>query len=359
MEHRSAAVCLLLLGTLCSQAAMAQQEQPSAQEKAAAIALADKGLEHYEAGRYTEALTAFGEAEQKIHAPTFLLMVARCYVQMGRLVDAHAAYQRIVEEKLGRSAPPEFVAAQADAKSEIATLQSRIPTVEIVGAGTLPEALELTLDERAIFLSVPVPRDPGDHTLVVRAPGYHPLTKTIRLVVGAKERIEISRAAFIPLSTAEQPKTGRVPSPSVSGLSAPSLSSVSIPPLDNVRTAVLVGGWIAAGSGLAAGVVFTLLANGRAGDAEGLRQELIAESNGYAQCPDLNPLKCAELKDTVLTKVDLSNAAFWSFVAGGAIGAGTLVYGLVTMRPTESRPIVQVVPLLGTGASGLLVNGTF
>ncbi|WP_438027956.1 hypothetical protein [Sorangium sp. So ce233] len=122
---------------------------------------------------------------------------------------------------------------------------------------------------------------------------------------------------------------------------------------------MLVGSGIAAGAGVAAGVVLTVLANGRAGDAEKLRQELLAEGDGLALCPDLNPLKCAELKETVLAKVDLTNAAFWSFVAGGAIGAGTLVYGLVTMKPSESRSTVQEVPLLGAGASGLLVSGKF
>ncbi|WP_438027957.1 hypothetical protein [Sorangium sp. So ce233] len=71
MKPRWVSACLLLLGTFWFSSVAAQERKPSAQEKAAAIALADEGLEHYDAGQYAEALVAFREAEQKIHAPTF------------------------------------------------------------------------------------------------------------------------------------------------------------------------------------------------------------------------------------------------------------------------------------------------
>ncbi|WP_437328395.1 tetratricopeptide repeat protein [Sorangium sp. So ce381] len=360
MKYCSVAACLLLLlGTSWPSVVTAQEQPTSAPEKAAAIALADQGWAHYKAGRYAEAINAFREAEQRIHAPTFLLMVARCYVQMGRLLEARAVYQHIVDEKLAPGAPPEFVAAQADARKELAAMQMRIPTVEIVEAGTLPETLKLTLDGLPIDLSVPVQRDPGNHTLVVLVPGHRPLTKVIGMGEGAKERVELDQAAIDALPTVERPAAERTPSPGVSVRAAQSLSSAPTTPRDDVRTAVLVGGGIAAGASVAAGVVLTVLANGQAGDAEKLRQELVTEGDGFALCPDINSSKCAKLKDTVFTKVDLTNSAFWSFVAGGTIGVGTLVYGLVTMKPTESRPAVQVVPLVGMGASGLLVSGTF
>ncbi|KYF53704.1 hypothetical protein BE08_12830 [Sorangium cellulosum] len=350
---------------LCASSAAAQTTQASPQQdRAVAVALAERGWKHYEAHRYTEALRAFREAEAKAHAPAFLLMAARCHVNMGDLLDARAAYQLVVDEKLAPGAPPEFAEAKADAREELAALEPRIPTVEVAVTGAAPGKLDVTLDGERIALSTPVQRNPGHHPLVVRVAGRNPLVRTIWLVEGARERIELDQAALDALPPAELSEGqagqhGPRPHATQVRLAAGGSSEADGWLNPGRRTAALFIGGAAAGLGLAAGGILTLLANERASDAERLRQELVAEGDGFAQCPDLNPVKCAELKDTVLAKVDLTNAAFWSFVAGGAIGAGTLVYGLVTMRPTESRPTVQVVPLLGTGASGLLVSGTF
>ncbi|MGK4006744.1 tetratricopeptide repeat protein [Sorangium sp. So ce1036] len=364
MGYRSVAACLLLFGTLLASPVAAQAQQPSAQAKAAAIARADEGWAHYEAGRYTEALQAFREAEATIHAPPFLLMVARCYAKIGRLLDARAAYQLILDEKLAPGAPPAFREAQATAKVEQAALELRIPTVEVVVSGTVPEALALTLDGVEIALTTAVQRDPGHHTLVVRSPGREPLVKTIRLVEGKRERVEIDRAEIVAQPATALPggvaaqrglrlgaAAGRPPEADASELS----SWVG----SERRTAVLIGGSAAAGLGLAAGAIFMLLDDARSNRAEELRNALSAQWNGERRCPYGDPPKCKELKDAVYPAVDFGAVSLWSFVAGGAIGVGTLVYGLVTMKPAEPTPSTQVTPVLGPGTAGLSFSGKF
>jgi pentatricopeptide repeat protein len=331
----------------------------SAQSKAAAVALAELGWAHYEADRYTEALQAFRDAEAKAHAPPFLLMVARCYVKLGRFLEARDTYRLVVDEKLAPGTPPAFADAKASAKKELAELEVRTPTVEVTVTGTVPAGLDLTLDGLSIQLSTPVQRDPGAHTLVVRIPGRRPLIKAVPLTEGTRERVELDQAAIDALPTVERPAAESMPSPSGSDRAVPSISSTSTTPRDNMRRAVLLGGGIAAGGVVAAGVVLTVLANGRASDAIRLRAEVVAEDQEQIKCPTVNPQKCSDLSDAVDARVTLSNSALWSFVAGGAVGVGTLIYGLVTMESVASGRGVQVTPLWGPQTVGISASGSF
>lgn len=185
MRHGSTGIYLLLASMCCASPAAAQTTQASPQQdKSVAVALAERGWDHYEAHRYTEALHAFREAEAKAHAPAFLLMVARCNVKLGRLLDARAAYRLIVDEKLAPGAPPAFAEAKASATEELAEVEARTPTVEVTVTGTTPAGLEMILDGLPIQRSTPVQRDPGAHTLVVRWPGRRPLTRDVQLSEG-------------------------------------------------------------------------------------------------------------------------------------------------------------------------------
>ncbi|WP_437782973.1 PEGA domain-containing protein [Sorangium sp. So ce1097] len=331
---------------LMAPAAGAQQPTaPAASEET--DALTDKARQLYEEGRQAAAAGKWADAHAsflaawaiKPHYQIASNLGVTC-LMLGRNREAAEYLTRYLRE-----APASKVKERQSAETSLKEALKKVASVTVEVA---PAGAEVRVDGAIVGkapLVDPVFLDPGEHEIGARLEGHEPAKRPITVVAGGRETVVLQLDRRPSVQLGEQVDTAIAPVPGA--------------PRDNVRTAVLVGGGIAAGTGVAAGVVFTLLANGRAGDAEGLRQELIAEGDGFAQCPDLNSVKCAELKDTVLAKVDLTNAAFWSFVAGGAIGAGTLVYGLVTMRPTESRPTVQVVPLLGTGASGLLVSGTF
>ncbi|XYI00436.1 hypothetical protein ACMHYB_12040 [Sorangium sp. So ce1128] len=357
MRYGPAGMCLLL-GVLCASPADAQVGQTSPQGKAAAVALAEHGWNLYEKHRYAEALEAFRNADSTVHAPPFLLMVARCHVKLGRLLDARNAYQRIVDEQFGAGAPPAFVEAQGTAKKELAEIEPRIPTVEIVVTGTAAGALVLTLDGQSVALSTPVPGDPGDHTLMVHAPGRRPLTRTIRLVEGVRERVELDQATMDALPVIERPDSERGPAAKMNMRPDTLISPVPETRLGTMRTAVLLGGGIAAGAGVAAGVILTVMANSRASEAEDKRNALIDQGYKDSSCRGLSMPGCKDLRDTVYAKVDLSNAAFWSFVAGGAIGVGTLVYGLVTSKPVEkAAPSIGLAPLIGPRVTGVSLSG--
>ncbi|WP_437716531.1 tetratricopeptide repeat protein [Sorangium sp. So ce448] len=317
--------------------AMSRPAQPTQAAKAAALALADKGWEHFQAGRYEEALAAFRDAYDQVHAPPILRYAARSCERLGRLIEARSLFQRVVDEPLDARAPPEFHEAQAKARVELAALAARIPTLEIAITGVAPSAVELTLDGEPVFQTGPLERDPGEHTVVASVPGQAPVTRTIRLSEGAKERVALV------LTPAPAPVTR----------SAPPSGNVTHAARSDVNMAVLVGGGVATGVGAATGVLFTVLANNRAGDAETQKTTLLA--GGRNPCTTRPaPAACTAQSQAVNESQLYSNLAFWSF-AGAGVGLGTLLYALVH-RPEAP---VQVTPAVGMNDVGLSVGGAF
>ncbi|WP_242516466.1 PEGA domain-containing protein [Sorangium cellulosum] len=332
---------------LMAPVASAQQAAtPAAAEET--DALTDKARQLYEEGRAAAAAGQWADAHAsflaawaiKNHYQIASNLGVAC-LKLGKHRDAAEYLTRYLREAPA-SKVRERQAAEASLKEALAKVAS--VTVQVA-----PQGAEVTVDRAAVGrapLPDPVFLDPGQHEIGARLEGHVPEKRPIEAAAGAAETVVL--------------QLDRRPAPDAGvGAGAGVVAGPVVPPRDNVRTAVLVGGGIAAGAGVVTGVVLTVLSNGRASDAEELRRELITEGGGFALCPDVNPSRCAALKDTVLAKNDLTNAAFWSFVAGGAIGVGTLVYGLVTMKPAASTPSVQVAPLLGAGASGLLLSGKF
>src|SRR5687767_9631626 len=101
MRRLSIAVCaasLFLAPALAPAVALAPP--PSAEDRDAARKLADKGAELFDAGRYEESVEYFRKADERVHAPTFVLAIAQAYAKTGKLVEARDQYQRVIDEKL-------------------------------------------------------------------------------------------------------------------------------------------------------------------------------------------------------------------------------------------------------------------
>ena len=119
----------------------------------------------------------------------------------------------------------------------------------------------------------------------------------------------------------------------------------------------LIGGGIVTGVGATTGVLFTVLANNRASEAESLKSSLIA--GGHNRCTYTpQPPECMRQGKALDEGALYSNVAFWSFVSAGAVGIGTLLYGIVS-RPPRLEARVRVMPMVGANDVGLSVGGTF
>jgi len=149
---------------------------PTASEKAAAEALFHKGTELMQAQSYAEACAKF-EASNAIEPGLGVkLWLADCYDRVGRTASAWALFSEaaVMAQKSGQD---ERARAATERASDLGT---RLSTLEVVPpAQGLPDDAGVTLDGGAIpagSVGSPLPVDPGDHTIVVSAPGYKSLT---------------------------------------------------------------------------------------------------------------------------------------------------------------------------------------
>ncbi|CAN91769.1 hypothetical protein predicted by Glimmer/Critica [Sorangium cellulosum So ce56] len=336
-------------------AQVAGAQQPSTAAAAGETdALTDKARQLYEEGRQAAAAGKWADAHAsflaawaiKPHYQIASNLGVAC-LKLGKYRDAAEYLSRYLRE-----APATKVNERQNAE---ASLKEALAKVASVTVQVTPAGAEVTVDGAVVGKAPLADRvflDPGKHEIGAKLEGYTPATHPVAAVAGRAETVTV--------------QLERAPAAQIGGGVHTPIPPRLETPRDKVRTAVLVGGGIAAGVGVAAGVVLTVMANGRASDAEDKRQALLDKRYTDSSCRGMTRPGCKDLRDTVYARVDLSNAAFWSFVAGGAIGAGTLVYGLVTTKPVEGPdpnppppppPSVRIVPLLGPGVAGLSLSG--
>jgi hypothetical protein len=298
-------ICAFVLGALTARSAGAQQSPEEIQQaKASAREFADRGSELFEAGRYAEALEAFREAERHYHAPTILLMVARCYDRLGRLLEAHAIYQRVVSEALPASAPEAFLKAQEMGKAELAALHRRIPTLQVLVIGVPVAGVTLSIDGRSIPANAePIPKDPGRAVIVMaRVPGRPPMERVVTLEEGRTERLTLDL------------------SPSPAGARPLPAAPSDAPPRGSVLPAAIAFG--AAGLGLGVGAVTGGMAAAQVDDIK-------SRCTSAGHCPRADQPKA----DRAQTLISVSTVGF---VAGGLAAAAGVT--LLVLRPGGGAP---------------------
>src|SRR5688572_26951193 len=136
--------------------------EPSAADRATARPLAQQGYEALENEDYAVAADRFSRAEALVHAPTLLRDLARAQVGLGRFVEAHENYNRIIREGATSSSSASWSKALADARREVRELAPRLPWVTIAIIG--PADPVVLLDGLRILpaaLGVKRPVDPG------------------------------------------------------------------------------------------------------------------------------------------------------------------------------------------------------
>ena len=176
---------------MCPAVAAAQ----SAADKATARELAVAGIEEFRAGKYETALDKLQRAEALYDAHVHLLYIARCSVQLGRLVDGAEAYRALLRKPLPPDASPAVRAAKTDADKELSALEPRIPTIRIDVQPPNLEGLELTINDvpvSAAAVGVDRPANPGQTVVRAAAPGYENAEATINLAEGAKEHVSLT-----------------------------------------------------------------------------------------------------------------------------------------------------------------------
>jgi hypothetical protein len=193
--HKIAAVIVVLAP------ALARAVSPAAE------ALFEDGRRLMAAGQTAEACKRFAESNALEPSSGKLLNLALCHEQMGKTATAWAEYRAAA--RLARDQGRADRAAVADAK--VAELEPALAHLTPRAAAPVPGlkiALgEMVLDETALGVLVPV--DPGEHEVVVSAPGRRAWTGRVTIANGERRTIEIpaleEEVALVPPPPPEPP----------------------------------------------------------------------------------------------------------------------------------------------------------
>ena len=283
--------------------------------------LARDGARLADAGKCADAIELFERAYTLVGAPTIAVMRARCLVQLGRLIEALAVYERVLRQEQQPTDPDAFKQAVSDAQTEAAELRARIPRLQIMvrGANAESRQLRVRLDGRMMppaLLGIPRPIDPGLHRVEATVAGQ---SRAVREVSLEEARGYVVELRLQPLSK-------------MAGHASKTEAT-------NVQSTL---GWVALGvgaTGLAAGAVTALLASDR--------QSTLDARCEAGRCPE-------SVRDDLDAFRALRTASFISYGVGFAAAAAGCVL-LLTAPKSETPPGERAAlgAWVGLGSAGV------
>ena len=301
----------------------AYAQQPGAKERYQAQKLLGEAQALTKAGKLEEALAKLDEADTLNPAPDLKVLRAELLMELGRLVKAGEVLKDASEATPVGAAQKKAV---EKARSLIAEVDERTPTVQVLVRGPDAASAVVTLDDEEIEVGLAIPVDPGTHEIVARAGGVSPKRHLVTLKESAREKVEIE------LGGGSADDTGEVADDDAGFGKAPAVVSFAV-----------------GGAALAAGIGLGVL-------AVNTTQEVIDTYNcgDSGVChPPANLRKYFE-DDLNAAQIDgnLSTALF--VVSGVGVAAGAVLWVLSdeSQKPDEPEG-AKLVPLVGPGFLGL------
>jgi tetratricopeptide (TPR) repeat protein len=290
----------------------------------------DRGTELYKQGRWADAEAQFQKAWEFNKTFDVAANLGDCEVEVGHFREAaeHLAYAVRAFPLSGKAAlRTRLEQRYAQARKEVSAIK-----VNVSASGA-----EVWLDGHAIGVAPfreEVFIDSGAHALEARLDGFDVGRVQVEVAKGSTEEVSI---------TLRKKST-----------------SPPLPPMAHHATgpnkAILAGGGVTASVALVAGVVFTILANGKALDAN-QKHAAYETSAGLGACVGgVNAVECRQLHGLRQDASIYTNVAGWAFVGAGAVGVGTLLYGLLSPGKSAQQGLI-VGPMMGTRGSGVVVSG--
>lgn len=326
---------LVVAVALSSLTAAASASAEPDDQKAAAQVLFESGRSLLDQGHFDEACPKFAESQRLDPGLGTMLWLADCYESAGRLASGWAAFKVAAAAAAQRKDGREQVA-----RDRAAALEPRLSRLNItVAPGATVPGLEVHRDGLLVGSAVwglPVPVDPGVHTIAATAPGHRAWSTTVDI----HDEAELRPVTIPVLETGpSQPPVaanGDESGDEKTGAAAASSRSGS--------TQRVIG--IAVAGAGAAGIILGAVASLRA-------KSTYDESNaGHCNAAD----QC-----DAIGKQDRSSAISTAMLATVAMSAGAaaLIGGgiLDLTAPVGHRTAVAVVP--STNGGVLRLNWTF
>lgn len=295
-------------------------------EQRLAQALFDEARRLMEQKRYAEACPKLAESQRLDPGGGTLLNLAVCHAAEGKTATALVEYSEAlsVATRDGRRDREEL------ARSAIATLEREVPRVTVmVPASARVQGLELKIDETplpSVAWEVPMPVDPGGHSIVATIPGRAPWTAVVSLLPSERKVVEVPPLASAPA----EPLPAPLPPPTMDSREPPPSAPAPLP--DTQRNPLYVGivvGTLAAGATATVAGIFALTERSKADDG----------------ClVDRNWCSSAEARDAASTSATLAWVSTGALIAAGV---GTIALFIVPSRRVTTRSVGSTL-VLGT-----------
>ncbi len=318
------------------------QKAPS---QAAAQALFEEGRRLMNAGKYSDACPKLAESQRLDPGAGTLLNLAACYEKNGQTASAWATYKEAISES-EKSNRKEWAAR---ARQRAGALESSLSKM-IIAVPAPARAVGLTVKRDGADVGpsewgVPIPVDPGNHSIEATAPGRKPWTTTQQIGRTA----ETATVTVPMLEAAPQAQTPPASEPHKQPDPAP---VVVTPPSDEPargstqRTIGFVVGGVGV-AGLAVGAIFGLQAMGAKSDAK----------NGGNCSPDFSSCNQSGI-DAVDDAKGLATISTIGFAAGAALTIGGVALILTAPKSSSKMGAAPALRVGGVGSGlGLSVGG--
>jgi hypothetical protein len=300
-----------------------------------------------EAGQNVDACAKFAESERLAPGLGVTMYLADCYERIGRTASAWTEFRSaegLARQRSDKRADIARARAQAlEPKLDRLTLVVA-PTVPLAGLQILRDGVVVAPEEWGIA----VPVDPGDHVVLVSAPGHtqralpaHLAPENPSVTIRIDRLDDTPSPALAPAPAAGAPQssaaTASTSSTSPEPALAPGLSDNPDPGKTRRWIGIAVGG--AGVVGIAVGAVFGLAAKSR----------LDQSNDGHCDPADTcDPTGLSLRKDAS----QAAGASTVAFVVGGVALAGGIVVYLTAPRATKSVGFA-VAPTVGGGSAML------
>jgi hypothetical protein len=190
---------------------VAQAEEDTATETAAARTLAVDGLKLAQAGKCEEAVPKLERAEKLHHSAIVLSRLGECEVSMGRLVEGTEMLRKVLREPLPATPTPALSKAYERAQTVLDAAKPKIAGLTVSLAAP-PADLRLTVDGQVIantLVDSELPADPGDHAIEASAPGF--LKATAKVTLGSADKKTVTLKLEVDPNAPAPPSAGAVP----------------------------------------------------------------------------------------------------------------------------------------------------
>jgi hypothetical protein len=317
--------CAALLGLASLAVSFSARAEPSAEERAVAADLFQTAVTAEDRGDWTACESALADAVGIVETPGLRYHLAYCKEQQKRWVEALVDYRR-AEEMMNQGVEADDVAALLP--ETIRRLQAVLPrlTLEL---SPVPEETTLAIDGKELspqLFGKPLPLDPGNRRIEVRAPGYEPFSSELSLLPSERRSLEI---VLVQEAQPAKPKALNPTEPE----SRVRHGKAWLSP----KGWVMVSEAAVSAAALGIGVSFSV----EAGKREGDRRKLIGVIDDPSACAGSSPDdRCGLLQQAIRESDDARTFATAAYVTS-AVGVAALI-GTWMLWPTSSDTAVGV-----------------